>query len=110
MRLTFSEELLFELTSQVKLDESRLVRLRTDLVPFLKRPEIGGSTYLLVYSIEDSRNPSPQLITGFPVADGMVKFLTAPKSFGENISITTHYNGFVQGLTGKKVMGLRRLE
>lgn len=77
---------------EVKVDESRQIRLRTDLVPFLKKPATKGSTYLLIYSVEDSQNPAPQLITGFPVDDGMVKFLTAPESFGENISITTHYN------------------
>lgn len=96
------------IVEEVKLERSRQVRLRTDLVPFLKKSTSGNSSYLLIYSIDDSRNPAPQLITGFPVDNGMVKFLTAPQSMGENISITTHYNGFVQGLSGKTVKGVRR--
>ena len=94
---------------EVTLSESRQVQLRTDLVPFLKQPTTGGATYLLIYSVEDSQNSASQLITGFPIEDRMVKSLTAPKTLGERVLITTRYNAFVRGLSGKSVMGKRTL-
>ncbi len=93
---------------EVHLEDSRQVRLRTDLVPFLRSSKTGGSTHLLVYSIEDSRNPLPQLISGFPVDDEMVESLVKAQ-MGENVSITSRYNGVVPGLSGKKVDGKRTL-
>jgi hypothetical protein len=74
------------------------IELRTDLVAL---PEPGSSSHLLIYSVNDSRENGPRLISGFPVAPGMYMSLTedkSPQSRGTR-EVRTRYNALVRDVT-----------
>jgi hypothetical protein len=97
----------------VRIEESvtadgKTMILRTDLVPFTKASG-GTNEQLLVYSHVDARD-SVKLITAFPVAKAFGENLMKPELIGENRSITTRYNAFVPGFTGRTdLKGTRRV-
>jgi hypothetical protein len=78
----------------------RTVELRTDLAPFTRRGSEAGNAQLLVYSVLDPIVGHAQLITVFAVNDAFGKSLLDPALLGAAEPVTTHYNGFVAGLTG----------
>jgi hypothetical protein len=84
----------------------RKVILRTDLVPFLHSQT---DTHLLVYSVVDPSNGGEALITAFPVNQGFVETVTKAEDLGENKPVQTRYNGYVEGVTGAKLTGTRKV-
>lgn len=97
------------LTETVALSKTRIIELRTDFVPFVQLPA-GGNSELLVYSIRDSAEAVPQLITAFPVAPGFSDGAFNPKNLGEGKPIITRYNAFVADLTDSKAPLVGRRE
>ena len=87
----------------------RTVKLRTDLVPFLQPVTGDTNTHVLVYSIDDPSNGGVKLITAFPVERSFVNRTLDPKGLGDNQPVITRYNGYVEGLTGSKLAGKRRI-
>ena len=81
--------------------------MRTDLVKF---PQTSGSMNadLLIYSVS---NPlyGYRLITAFPVQESFVGTLLDEEKLGRDKEITTHYNAYLEGVTGKTVLGSREL-
>jgi hypothetical protein len=92
------------LTETVALDGGRTVEIRTDFVPFTKAKgeATGGNSELLVYSIRDSAEKYPYLISAFPIAAGFSEAALDPKNLGEDKPIITRYNAFVPGVTDAK--------
>lgn len=86
----------------------RTVVLRTDLIPFKKVPAGPGNTFLLIYSVKDSRKGS-QLITAFPVEKGFVDRVSDSAGLGDDKPIVTRYNAHVDGITGQSHRGSRVL-
>lgn len=71
-------------------EEKAELTIYTDLVRFPHSSE-SPSTYLLVYSLKDSREHEPKLITMFPVDDKMDQRLTGQES-GEVNNVRLSYN------------------
>jgi len=94
------------LTETVTIAEGRTVELRTDFVPFPKASgdATGGNTELLVYSIRDSAEPLPYLISAFPIAKGFSDGALNPANLGEGKPVMTRYNAFVPGMTDTKIL------
>jgi hypothetical protein len=88
---------------------SRLVVLRTDLVPFTAKSTDPGNTHLLIYSVVDPAHEGAKLITAFPVANSFVQTVMKPENLGDHKPVITRYNGFVDGLTGKSLDGTRMI-
>lgn len=86
--------------------DTRQVVLRTDLVPFFHPQK---DTHLLVYSVDDPSYGGPVLITAFPVNQAFVDTVTKAETLGENQPVQTRYNAFVEGITGYKLTGTRKL-
>lgn len=82
----------------VQISENRTVTLRTDFVPFTKGA-FGGNAEVLIYSVLDSENGMPYLISMFPVAAGFRNGPMKPETLGENQPIQTRYNAYVPGMT-----------
>ncbi|MGK5086658.1 hypothetical protein WDW86_03805 [Bdellovibrionota bacterium FG-2] len=82
----------------------RKVLLRTDLTPFTK-----GDGWLLVYSVVDSELGGARLITAFPIKSDFAINLLKPQNFGFHKDLTTRYNGYIRGLSGKNLPGKRIL-
>ncbi|MBC7385173.1 MAG: hypothetical protein H7301_03295 [Cryobacterium sp.] len=83
----------------------RTVEIRTDFVPFPKASgeATGGNSELLIYSLLDSAEKYPTLISAFPIAPGFSDGATASKDLGENLPIKTRYNAYVSGVTDSSV-------
>lgn len=94
------------LVETVELASGRRVALRTDIVPFLA-PSGGGDAAWLVYSILDSAQGGPRLVTAFPVASSFADMVFKPENLGSDQPIITRYNGYVEGVTGAQVRGTR---
>lgn len=73
--------------------------LRTDIVTY---PQ-DSSRHLLVYSVDDSRRPSPQLITMFSIGDAVIDELH--DRAGTRTDIRTRYNAFVPAVSGFEFEG-----
>ncbi|MFL5814646.1 MAG: hypothetical protein ACJ763_13810 [Bdellovibrionia bacterium] len=91
------------------------VIIRTDFVPFPHKVEGDTNTHWLIYSIADNRAERKkqhlvpaQLITAFPVETSFVEAALAADGLGENKTIVTRYNAYVEGLTFKSSTGTRR--
>lgn len=87
----------------------RIIRLRTDLVPFLRPVQGDPDSHLLVYSVSDPGEGGARLITAFPVERSFVEKVTDPGALGSGKPVTTRYNGYVEGLTGRSLSGVRRI-
>ncbi|MDR3608179.1 MAG: hypothetical protein P4M08_12475 [Oligoflexia bacterium] len=87
---------------------SRLVVLRTDLVTFPNPTDDGNST-LLIYSVHDPKLDGSVLISMFPVTSSFVTMALDAKNLGARKPVITRYNGFVEGLTGHTLQGLRKV-
>jgi hypothetical protein len=85
----------------------RAVALRTDLVPFIHVS--GKNSHWLIYSIHDPSEGGTLLVTAFPVNSGFVDMVTKAEDLGENKPVVTRYNGFVEGVTGHKLTGNRKV-
>ncbi len=91
------------LTETLTLGGGRTVEIRTDFVPFtVKGAETGGNSELLVYSMRDSAEKLPYLISAFPIAPGFSDRALAATGLGEGKPIITRYNAFVTGITDSK--------
>ncbi|OFZ19653.1 MAG: hypothetical protein A2X94_16475 [Bdellovibrionales bacterium GWB1_55_8] len=89
--------------------KTRTVKIYTDLVPFLRKPgNPKANSHLLIYTVVDPFSHNAQLITAFPVQADFARRVLDPKGVGE-ARISTRYNGYVDGLTGKSLPGVRRL-
>lgn len=86
--------------------EARKVVLRTDLVPF---PHPQKDTHLLIYSVADASALGDVLITVFPVTQSFVDLVTRADNLGDGKPVQTRYNGFVEGVTGAKLTGSRKV-
>jgi hypothetical protein len=85
-------------------NQSRVVRLFTDLVA----PLIEGEVHILVYSVYDSLPNEYFLMTSFPIdQNGIIELLSKPK--GDDVTITTRYNTYVEGITDKTFCGKRKV-
>lgn len=85
---------------------ARKVVLRTDLVPFLHPQK---NSHLLVYSVEDPSEGGHVLVTMFPVQGSFVESVLKAGNLGENKPVQTRYNAFVEGVTGQKLAGTRKV-
>jgi hypothetical protein len=92
----------------VHIGSSRTVFLRTDLIAFQRQGEKDANSHLLVYSVLDSEVDEPRLISAFPVGPKMVGGLLAGP-FGDDVLVTTRYNAFVPGVSGRQQAGSRRI-
>jgi hypothetical protein len=91
------------LTETLTLGGGRTVEIRTDFVPFtVKSAETGGNSELLVYSIRDSAEKLPYLISAFPISPGFSDGALNPANLGEGKPVVTKYNAFVSGITDVK--------
>lgn len=86
------------LLETVEIADGISVSLRTDIV----------NKRLLIYSVFDSRESGAKLITAFPVAASFADAVFLPKGLGEKKKVTTRYNGYVEGMTGRSFVGSRR--
>ena len=78
--------------------ESRVV-LVTDLVQMPCADEVTNKeSWLLVYSIDDSRNQHPQLVTLFAVTDDFVQAIRARAAVRRRDDIRLRYNAYSSGL------------
>jgi hypothetical protein len=79
----------------------RTIEIRTDFVPFTSATgeATGGNTELLIYSVRDSAEKLPYLLSAFPIAKGFSDGALDPKNLGENKPIVTRYNLFVSDVT-----------
>ena len=92
----------------VQIAERKIV-LRTDLVPFQIKPtDKRANSTLLIYSIFDSLLGA-RLITAFPVQTSFGDGLVKPGTLGDSQEITTRYNAYINGLSGKKILGNRKV-
>jgi hypothetical protein len=81
--------------------------LRTDLIKF-EIPSESGETFLLIYSIRDSRDKQSFLITLFPVStETAQKLLSQEISEVENIKI--QYNAYFQEASSAVYQGIREI-
>ncbi|MGZ3686974.1 MAG: hypothetical protein ACXWP5_13640 [Bdellovibrionota bacterium] len=99
------------ITAMDKDGRSREVILRTDLVPFFNHPaDPKSDAQLLVYSVVDPSEGGAHLITAFPVADSFADGIFAAGTLGDAKPVTTHYNGFVYGVSDApgSIAGVRR--
>ncbi len=86
----------------------RKVLLRTDLTPFTKGAKEEG--WLLIYSVVDPEIGGARLITAFPIKADFALNLLKPENFGFRKELTTRYNGYIRGLSGKNLPGNRALQ
>ncbi len=96
------------LEETVKLKPGK-VTLITDLVAFPNTVLSDGNSYLLVYSVASPKTQGPVLISMFPVAASFVSIALDPKQLGGNKTIISRYNAYVEGLTGHKFKGERKV-
>jgi len=85
------------------------LKLHSDLVPFPNPVALTAEKCLLVYSIQDSRQPSPQLTTFFPITQQFLLEMTQPDRFQRDVEIRLRFNAFVPGLTNASLTGERTL-
>lgn len=85
------------------------VRIRTDLLPFPHAVEGCAANTLLVYSVEDRRTKTTQLITLFTVTPKFVDEVTEPVRFGKSVEIQARFNAFIRGVSGQTPTGRREL-
>jgi hypothetical protein len=92
------------LRETLSLGKDRAIEIRTDFVPFTTASgdATGGNVELLVYSVRDTEESLPYLVTAFPIAKGFSDGALDPKNLGADKPITTRYNLFVPGLTDSK--------
>lgn len=96
----YSKLSISRLEETVLFDEHTVV-LRTDIVNFLSQPsDLKANSALLIYSVLDSRQDGPQIISGFPVNAAFAQRLFQEKNLGTNQNITTRYNAWVDKVTG----------
>jgi hypothetical protein len=88
---------------------SDIVLLRSDLVAFPNLVPSDSNSYLLIYSVSSAKTNGAVLISMFPVEPSFVTTVLNPKGLGKNKAITTRYNAYVAGLTGKKIKGSRKV-
>lgn len=86
------------LRESTTLADGTKITLQTDFVPFTH--ERGANAALLLYTVFDSRQDGPKLISGFPVAQSFVDRAIDPSGLGTQKDIITRYNIFVPGFTG----------
>ncbi|RYZ72072.1 MAG: hypothetical protein EOP09_03750 [Proteobacteria bacterium] len=86
---------LVEMTS---LSDGTQITLQSDLVPFTHERAINAA--LLIYSVSDSREDGPKLISGFPVSEAFMANALDPSKLGSDQNITTRYNIYVPGFNG----------
>ena len=88
----------------------RTVKIYTDIVPFLTVKNPAGNTHLLIYTIVDPFHHNAQLISAFPVASSFGNRVLDAKQLGKHQSVTTRYNGYVEGLSGTSLFGERSVK
>ena len=88
--------------------QMRQVQLITDYVPFLiKNSEIPNAV-LLIYTVVDNANNEMKLISMFPISQQSLTSALNKNNFGQNKSMTTRNNAYVEGVTGEVFKGERR--
>lgn len=84
------------------------VVFKTDLIPFKRKLCNTDDTYLLVYSIKDSRDSHSKLITLFPVQDEtVINLLTQDQGSVEDIR--PKYNAYVSDIPAGFQKGFRSI-
>lgn len=81
--------------------------LHTTFVKMDSDSLIGKNTYLLIYWVENLKNKSKLLITGFPVESSFVDRVFESKNLGSDKPITVRYNAWVPELAGLTLIGTR---
>ncbi|TWU02995.1 hypothetical protein [Stieleria varia] len=84
------------------------VSLITDLLR-LPQTERGAEEWLLVYSVNDSRKPHPEIITLFTVAQAFVQAVRERSAKGKLDDIRLRYNAWVPGFPAAPQSGTVRL-
>jgi hypothetical protein len=88
----------------------RSVTLRTDFVQFKEKVPFSTNTALLVYSVNDTTENGPKLISAFPVEQTFVDRAIDPTGLGDQKPIQARYNIYVDGLSGQpSVTGTRKV-
>jgi hypothetical protein len=92
------------LRETLSLGKGRTLEIRTDFVPFTAASgeATGGNAELLVYSVRDTAESLPYLLTAFPIAKGFSDGALDPKNLGADKPIMTRYNLYVPGVTDSK--------
>jgi len=89
----------------------RSVVIRTDIFPFINLPlKPTDNSSLLIYSVIDSKEDGPKLITAFPIAPSFEVALFQEKNLGENKKITSRYNAWIPEVSNSTPpkMGVRK--
>ncbi len=94
-------------TETVRMGRPTTIQINTDFVAF-GQPSPAGNSFLLVYSIQDTRQAYGQLITAFPVSTEFVREALVDQT-RSRVRVQTHYNGFVSELTGQHRFGSREI-
>ncbi len=100
------------LTETVDLAQGRRVTIRTDFFPFGGTPRPQSNQALLVYSVKDSAQAGPRIVTAFPVAQNFIERTLDRTHLGAGKPIATRYNAFVSEVTdsGTRLTGFRKVE
>jgi hypothetical protein len=64
-------------------------------------------SWLLIYSVQDSRERVSQLVSMFPVSEESVEQNLDKASFGDRVPIRTRFNSWVNDVTGQAIEGHR---
>lgn len=95
-----------EVTCKQAGGRKRLVRLQTDLVPFLfPSADSAGDSHLLIYSIVSGG--VARLVTVFPVGAALVEELTGTEEPEQVVLNGLPYNAYVSGLSGDAIPARR---
>ena len=90
------------------LPEKQII-LHTIFVKMNPKKIISKNTHLLIYWVEDQKNKTKYLITGFPVETSFVDKALDEKKLGLKKPIITRYNAWISALTNSQesLVGLR---
>lgn len=85
--------------------------IRTDIVPFPNEVEHLPFTGILIYSVLDSTEGRPRLITGFPIDQAVANSILDKSRLGPNQPIEIRFNAYIPGLSEESSnwKGVRRI-
>ena len=92
----------FQIKNLVETLPEKQIILHTTFVKMNPEKLISKNTYLLIYWVENQKNKTKSLITGFPVETSFVDRVLDEKNIGSKKPISTHYNAWISALTNAK--------
>ena len=87
------------------------VIIHTTFVKMNSEKVTSKNTHLLIYWVENQKNKTKFLVTGFPVEQSFVNKIFDEKNIGLNKSIITRYNAWISDLANSReaLIGLREV-